>query len=286
MMLFKDLTANQTEIGKVVIDTDIFGIERSIKVVHKDGEVNTYPGCDIKDLNFYVEICDNEDKKVVFKKIYYSGDNIQKIEVYERDKEFRPTIYKIFLEDGRSFVYNSNESSISDVISDDASTLGKYIMSSLLQRFNTDSSNLGECLKKNPIKKKLNAIDNPINNFIDRHTYKKNRRIKEDSKIIPYEKYNKIDIVSFNDLGYPSSIIVYYSSGKSIMVHDEYVCNKYLRSALLRGIDKCSYYPESGVARVANITAITDRFDEKMDLKKIKINNLFAIFSKVKKLKK
>ena len=286
MMLFKDLIANQPEIGKVVIDTDIFGIERSIKVVHKDGEVNTYPGCDIKDLNFYVEICDNEAKKEVFKKTYYNSDNIQKIEVYERDKEFRPTIYKIFLEDGRSFVYNSNKPSIGDVISDDASTLGKYIMSSLLQRFNTDSSNLVECLKKNPVKKNLNSRDNPINSFIDKHTNIKNKRIREDSKIIPYEKYNKIDIVSFNDLGYPSSIVVYYSSVKSIMVHDEYVCNKYLRSALLRGIDKCSYYPESGVTRVANITAITDRFDEKMDLKKIKINNIFAIFSKVKKLKK
>ena len=286
MMLFKDLTANQPEIGKVVIDTDIFGIERSIKVVHKDGEVNTYPGCDIKDLNFYIEICDDEDKKVVNKKTYYSSDNIQKIEVYERDKEFRPTIYKVFLEDGRSFVYNSNESSIGNAISDDANTLGKYLISSLLKRFNTDSSHLGEYLKKDPVKKKLNDISNPINNFIDRHTYKKNRRIKEDTRIVSYEKYHKIDIVSFNDLGYPSSIVVYYSSGKSIMVHDEYICNKYLRSAMLRGIDKCSYYPDSGITRVVNINAITDKFDDKMSLKKIKLNNLFAIFSKDKKLKK
>ena len=286
MILFKDLTANQLEISKVIIDTDVFGIERSIKVVHKDGEISTYHGSEIKYIDFYIDICDDEDKKVVNKKIYYQTDTIQKIEVYERDKEFYPSLYKVFLEDGRSFVVNNNESNIIDAISDGSTSLSKYLINSLLERYNTDVSNIGKCYKDNPIKKKLNDSNNPINSFLKKHITVKNKTIKEDSKIVSSERYNKIDIVSFNDLEFPSSIVVYYSSGKSIMVHDEYICNKYLKSALLRGINTCSYYPEFNVSRVANITTFTDKFDDKMSLKKHYLNKLFAIFSKEKKLKK
>ena len=287
MKLFKELTANLREIGKIVVDTDIFGIEKLIKVVYKNGDIDTYNGSDIKDIKFFIEIGDDEDKKNMSKRLSYHSDAISYIEVYERDKEFYPTRYKVVLEDGRGFVFNTYTASIDKAMDNDADSFNMYMLDTLESRYNTTDRNmLKKCLKIEPIKTDLNDRDNPVNRFIRSHRSVKNNRIKEDGRIISFEQYKKIDIISCDDEYIPTSIVVFYDSDRYVRVSEDYVCNKYLKSALSRGIDTCTYYPSSNDAKVADLRVFTHKFDDKMSLKKQKLNKLFAIFSNDKILKK
>ena len=286
MRLFKELTSKYPEIGKIVIDTDIFGIERSIKIVYKDGEISTHKGSDIKDFNLYIDMCNDSDKNSIIKKVSYLSDTISRIEVYERDGNYYPTRYKIYLDDGRTMIYNSLISFINNSVKRDSNGLDKYIIESLLKRYGINKEELDKYLNIDPVSTNINDENNPINRFIKSHTSIKNKRIREDSRIISSEDYKRIDIISCNEFNFPSTMVIYYNSGRSITVKDEYTCNKFLRSALSRGIDTCNYYPESSKSKVEKLTVYTNKFDEKMSIKKRNIDKLFAIFSKDKKYKK
>jgi len=292
MLFFRKITDNFDNIEQIILDKNIFGVVRTITIKYKNGTLEEFPGEEEKYFSRLHELKEEELAKKIEKKTTVKTDYISKIEVIERDKLFNPSVMDIYLASGEVINFDSKNADIIKAITNAKTPYQKYMLNSLLKKYDCtreeliNKLNTDGYLKDDIVKKHRKAIngDSPLWNFIQKHT---DRRGKEDYHIISSEEYSKIDVISPSEVGgLPEVIVVYFKSGRSVAVDDQYCAYRFLKSASTKGITSCNYYPNSCKITPVNLVTFMRKMDDKYILKKFKISDLFASFRKNKTYKK
>ncbi len=292
MLFFRKLTDEFDNIEQVILDKNIFGVTRTITIKYKNGTLEEFSGEEEKYYSMLYELKEDELAKKVEKKTVVKTDDISKIEVIERDKLFNPSVMNIHLASGDVIEFNPKEADIMKAITQGKTPYQKYMLNSLLKKFDCSREELinklnnNAYLKEDIIKRHRRSLngDSPLRSYIQSHTDKRGR---EDYHILSNEKYSKIDVISPPEVGgLPEVIVVYYKSGRSVTTDNQYCSYKFLKSASTKGITTCNYYPNSGRVTPVNLVTFMRKMDDKFILKKDIFSDFFARFRKNKTYKK
>ncbi len=292
MLFYRKLTDEFNNIEQIILDKNIFGVTRNITIKYKNGTLEEFSGEDEKFFSLLHELKEDDLAKKVEKKTVVKTDDISKIEVKERDKLFNPSVMDIYLASGEVIQFDKKNADIMKTITACKTEYQKYMLDSLLKKYNCTREQLiknitnNGYLKDDIIKKHRDALNGnaPIWDYIRKHT---DRRGREDYHLISSEEYSRVDVITPCEIGeLPEVIVVYYKNGRSVTVDDQYCSYKFLKSANSKGITSCNYYPNNAKVTPVNIVTFMRKMDDKFILKKDRISDFFASFRKNKTYKK
>ena len=254
MHLYRLLCDNLNNIKSIILDKDIFGVVKTIKVVFNDGTSQDFTGSEDKFIKLFYDL--QEDKSNLLKrKIIKKYDKIDSIQILEREAYFSPSKIMVNL-NGKELEMAGGLYILYDKLLKPQTEFDRYVLETFLIRYNTDYNTLSNKIRKDEcIKEEIknhfitySRINTPFNTLY--YNVKSSgdypvRKVDEiyDSMIISNVDYKSIDIMAMKDNA-PSSIVVVYSNDKSVVTKDINSSYKFIEEAKNRGLEKVNSYLE------------------------------------------
>ena len=279
MHLYKLLCVKLDDIKSIHLDEDIFGATRRITITYKDDSKETFPGANDKFINLYFDLQDENAHKLR-RLINSSKERIEYIEILERSGNFEPSLISVKV-GSRDLIVSYKNKPIIDRILNPNSDLDRYVIDTIINRYNLTRDDIIKRLKNDTVlKEEIESLSNlygRVNEPFNTLFYNiKNSNKLSDRKTEPIYKnhvYSKVEYDIIDAIGFennqPNRMTVTYKSGDTVMACGIDACREFLKEARLRGITKVNSYPKESEKIEKNISDYIAKEEEKSLIKRL-----------------